>query len=528
LSNAEARGSTFRECWPAWVIVALYAIIAAFTFDNYGVTNDEWVQARYGELVIDYVASGFRDTSFDRLWNLAYYGPLFEVWPVLFQRLFGGEKYAVRHGFIAFSTIAGLVGVIAIARRFDRPRLLSAMAVTALLTAPAYYGHSYFNSKDIPFASAFTWAVYGLIRLPESARATIRYALLTAVTLLIRVGGAVLFPLGAAAIATQAIVHRGWRWRIPDMAGRFTLGALLAWVVMIVFWPFAHLDPLHNPIEALEVNLHFTQTSIDVLFAGKTFPNTALPRHYLIGMLAVTTPLPILTLTAIGLAVLVMRTLRRLHSFAELTVLLWLVLPVAAQAVLNSPTYDGTRHFLFLYPAMALVAGAGAVALIEALGMSRVAILLLAATMLAVVPQMVRLHPYEYIFYNAAVGGTAGAAGRYEMDYWGSSIAEAARWIHAHRCPGRPTEVVGANGFWLVAAEAARLPPDQFEHHHFNNRYQTPPPKVFDYYVAPARFGWERRYPDLPVVYAPERLGVRLAYVRGGCRAPFAANPSGP
>ena len=40
---------------------------------------------------------------------------------------------------------------------------------------------------------------------------------------------------------------------------------------------------------------------------------------------------------------------------------------------------------------------------------------------------MVELHPYEYIYYNAFAGGVAGAAGRYDLDYWGLSLAEATR-----------------------------------------------------------------------------------------------------
>ena len=38
---------------------------------------------------------------------------------------------------------------------------------------------------------------------------------------------------------------------------------------------------------------------------------------------------------------------------------------------------------------------------------------------------LIRLHPYEYLFYNDLVGGLAGAAGRYETDYWVNIMPEA-------------------------------------------------------------------------------------------------------
>ena len=41
---------------------------------------------------------------------------------------------------------------------------------------------------------------------------------------------------------------------------------------------------------------------------------------------------------------------------------------------------------------------------------------------------LVRLHPYEYMFYNQLVGGLEGAARRYEMDYWVNMMPEA---VHA-------------------------------------------------------------------------------------------------
>jgi len=37
----------------------------------------------------------------------------------------------------------------------------------------------------------------------------------------------------------------------------------------------------------------------------------------------------------------------------------------------------------------------------------------------------IRLHPYEYIYYNILVNRTGGASRTYEMDYWTLSLKEA-------------------------------------------------------------------------------------------------------
>ena len=43
------------------------------------------------------------------------------------------------------------------------------------------------------------------------------------------------------------------------------------------------------------------------------------------------------------------------------------------------------------------------------------------------VPQlvtMVRMHPYQYVAYNVLAGGLPGAAGRFELDYWDTSLRD--------------------------------------------------------------------------------------------------------
>lgn len=49
--------------------------------------------------------------------------------------------------------------------------------------------------------------------------------------------------------------------------------------------------------------------------------------------------------------------------------------------------------------------------------------------------EMVRLHPYEYTYYNRFVGGVPGARKLFMVDYWGLSLTQAARELHARIAP---------------------------------------------------------------------------------------------
>ena len=52
--------------------------------------------------------------------------------------------------------LATVLGVIQMAKRLNVP-LAPTFAVLALIMMPRFYGHSFINSKDIPFTCAFTW-----------------------------------------------------------------------------------------------------------------------------------------------------------------------------------------------------------------------------------------------------------------------------------------------------------------------------------------------------------------------------------
>jgi hypothetical protein len=45
---------------------------------------------------------------------------------------------------------------------------------------------------------------------------------------------------------------------------------------------------------------------------------------------------------------------------------------------------------------------------------------------------LVRLHPYEYLYYNPLVGGLQGAARRYATDYWVNIMPEAVDDLEAY------------------------------------------------------------------------------------------------
>jgi hypothetical protein len=56
---------------------------------------------------------------------------------------------------------------------------------------------------------------------------------------------------------------------------------------------------------------------------------------------------------------------------------------------------------------------------------------------------IVRLHPYEYVYFNELAGGVRGASRAYEMDYWATSYRETMAYINREALPDA-TVVVGS------------------------------------------------------------------------------------
>jgi hypothetical protein len=63
-----------------------------------------------------------------------------------------------------------------------------------------------------------------------------------------------------------------------------------------------------------------------------------------------------------------------------------------------------------------------------------------------VVADMMRLHPYEYAYFNRTSGSLRGAYGRYDIEYWGTSYKEGIEWlVRAYKTNAPPRSIRVAN-----------------------------------------------------------------------------------
>ena len=94
------------------VLLAVVAILVLATFRSYAITNDEWIQHRYGELIVAYYRSGFADRSLFDLYNLYLYGGLFDAAAVLLGHIVPMDVFDLRHLMSAAIGVGGLGAAI--------------------------------------------------------------------------------------------------------------------------------------------------------------------------------------------------------------------------------------------------------------------------------------------------------------------------------------------------------------------------------------------------------------------------------
>jgi hypothetical protein len=294
---------------------------------------------------------------------------------------------------------------------------------------------------------------------------------------------------------------------------------LIAYSVMLIGWPYAQQNPLRYPLRAL-MQMQKFDFPYKVLYRGQFIPAAKVPADYVFGYLAVTLPELILILLLVGAAFAMVGVFKHKTGKAQSSFLTQgcillcaaVLIPIITAIVGHSTLYDGIRHFLFVIPPLVCLAAISLDALLERLlawnGKAALAATLLLIVYLSyIVIGMVRLHPYEYIYYNRLAGGVGRAYLNYETDFWGTAVSQAARWLvndlaERGKLSDGPVRVIiaGANDF----SASYYFPPGiQF----------TADATQADYFIGGIRSFSQGRLPG-EVIYTVRRMGVPLAVVK--------------
>lgn len=522
-----------QRIWRLASYGALLLAVAAvgMVFLDYGIAWDELPRNSAGQRVYNFYASLGRSVKPMLSKANTIHGTLFDVTAIALDKRLPLGLYETRHLLNALVGLLGVIGTWKLARVVAGERA-AWMAGVLLFLTPSYFGHMFNNPKDIPLAAGSVWALYYTARLAESFPAVpwslaLRLSGVLALVAAVRLFGFALSFLLVLALTLTYLAAP--RWFLPSSPGvalpprRARVLAVLVCTFLIPYasvfltWPWAMYDSPWFPLKALLSSRGFEWDG-DVLLNGAWVPAVEAPWSYLVHYFLV--KLPLLCLAALLLGLVVLARAIRCRKNAEsvrvipfLIVGLGVILPLVGAMILRPVLYDEVRHFLFVIPPLCVMAAVGldqGIIWLRHRGnlYGRLAAGALAAALLiSQVVTMIRLHPYQYIYYNPLAGGVRGAFGRYEMDYWLHSYKEAAAKLteYAAKTYGQPPE-----------AQPYKV---YVQYHHGCAAYYLPDwfatakhRSTADFHIASTRKGVPDNMEASPVAVV-ERLGVPLSLV---------------
>jgi len=212
---------------------------------------------------------------------------------------------------------------------------------------------------------------------------------------------------------------------------------------------------------------------------------------------------PVWVLFFAGLTVAILGLVKK-REYVELLALtvVWFILPLAGFIVSSAPLYDNFRQIFFILPPVFMLASV----VFEKIKQKTLQIALIALVLLPGLIGIVRLYPYEYMYYNTFIGGEAGAFRRFELDYWGTSYREAADWMNEFATPGADVWVDGPSHLLEMYLR------DGF---HVFSSHEVERAEHYDYVVSMTRYDFDlTSYPDAEIVHRVEKNGVLLAVIK--------------
>ena len=512
--------------------LAVTAAIAFATFRDYGLGWDDYTHSQYGALLVSLYQSNFADQRALSFVNLYMYGGGFDILATLAAKILPFGLFETRRLLGAAVGLVGLFATWRLGRRLGGP-LAGLLAVTLLAACPLYYGHMFINAKDGPFAAVMAIVLLGLVRaFQQYPRATPATIALCGTGMGLAIGARVLggFAVANALLPLPLIAAVRWRAIGAKAAlsecGLFVVplipAAILAYLVMGLVWPWSVVSPL-NPFRAVEYFSNFFEKPWRELFGGQLIPVIDMPRSYVPTLFAVQVPELLLALGLCGTAGAIFAIVRNADRSTDgagrraalLATVLAVILPVLITIVTRPAMYNGIRHFVFVLPPFAVLAGLAGAHFAERLRRyGKVAvgagIVALSAGIASPIIDMARLHPYEYTDYNRLAGGVSHARQNYMLDYWGLSLTQASRQLLAdisdrHERPPR--------GQWTIAVCGPHPPVAVALGPRFTTTWN---PKGADFAMVVGEFYCAKL--DAPVVFDIIREGVvyaRLYDLRG-------------
>lgn len=414
----------------ALILGSLAGLAVLLTLGGPGITIDEPLDVRPGRKYVDTLAReglGFFDrATVDRVFRDNAEHPPLGRWLLGIASILGQPLELFIQGSadplglylwagrlapaFGFAALVGLV-VHASARRYGQTAGWA--AGFSLLVMPRVFAHAHLGALDTFIALFWTLALLAADRALTSRRPLLAMTAAGGIWSL-----ALLTKIHAWFLIPVVFVWAFVRLRQPVRSLiAFTLWVATGLSLFVLGWPWLWYDTLSRLRGYLGTGVD--RTTLRVLYFGTVYADREVPWHYPWFYFAVTIPLGLHLLGLLGL----WRGARSARSDPFPMLLAGSIILFLVVFSTRIPVYDGERLFLVVFPLWSIFIGLGFSALWERLHTRKLPKLGLAFALFGQGYGVVALHPFGLSYYNALVGGLAGAERLdLELTYWNDPV----------------------------------------------------------------------------------------------------------
>lgn len=491
-----------KDRLPFLGFLILYLFFACGTYTDYGMTLDEYFVYTRGQYFYTYVrgndpsieASFHEKTKVNS--NLLFKNSSYPAFLYIFNDAGTGKGGYETYHLLNMIVAAGIFWLMyEFLLAAEVKPWVALLGPVLLFFTPRFLGDIPANPKDMPYAVTYFASLLLMLynrKMPTWMRVMLIGGAIGATTSIRQVGFLLLPMYGLYRLYEEKWWGSTERLRVfmRETVEIILMGGL---TVLIVFatYPYLHADPVNRFIELLAVNKQFPWYSTVLYWGKEHFPPTR-PLSYLPMWFLISTPVTILAFATLSLK-------KARHDKLKVLLLLSIAVNFAMYVLLKPVVYDGMRHFLFLLPHIVLLATLGIISTLQQKKWHRLVITVLTAHILFTGYQYYTLHPYEYTYFNEAVGGLPGVQNDFERDYWGASDKEAMLWLNAYLADKKITKAKVAS--CSRSASLGYYMPD-----HIDVNQDIP---SAEYFVCYGRFNSLKEL-DGEVIHTVKRQGVTL------------------
>jgi hypothetical protein len=414
-------------------------LIGLLIFKDYGINWDEFPQRSIGGMNLKYLvhklAPSFLTEKINTFPNLHEHpdkdhGPFFETFLYSLESLFNlnDEKtiYQFRHLITFITFLIGTFAIFDVIRLKSKSWKLGLLGAVFFVLSPRFFAESFYNSKDLVFASLFAVNINILIRFSRNPtnKNLFILSLVIAMAISTRQMAVILIPIILFMFFIKYINKQMPFFRLVS---RVTIFLSLTSFLIVLFYPYLWESPLQNFVNAFASMSKFSWGG-QVLYMGKYISAQNLPWHYSMVWILLTTPVFYSLLFMFSSLVILkdtlingLRMLLHPEKFENIILLTLSCLPLVMVIVLKSTLYDGWRHLYFIYPSMIILATLGWKVIFDNLNQFKIAgrilVIFTIIYLLQIMIWMYKAHPLQNVFFNSFVKGDLRT--KYELDYWG-------------------------------------------------------------------------------------------------------------